>query len=49
MIAKLVIWGKDRTEAIARLRKVLVESKIAGPITNLDYLRAILDTEGELS
>lgn len=47
MIAKLVVWGKDRPEAIAKLRKVLIESHISGPITNMEYCRTILDTKGE--
>ena len=46
MIAKLVVWGKDRATAVSNLRRVLMESRIAGPITNMDYCRAILETEG---
>jgi acetyl-CoA carboxylase biotin carboxylase subunit len=38
MIAKLVTWGRDRAEAIARMRRALGEFKIAGELsTNLDF------------
>ncbi|KAL1408594.1 hypothetical protein Q8F55_005407 [Vanrija albida] len=45
MIAKVIVWGKDRDAAIKQLVKVLSESKIAGPTTNLHYCRAILESD----
>lgn len=42
MIAKVVVWGRDRAAAIAQLNKVLAESKLSGPLTNIHYLREIL-------
>ncbi len=40
MIAKLVTWGRDRAEAIARMRRALSEFTIAGELsTNLDFHR----------
>ena len=44
MIAKLIVHGADRDDAIARLKAALAASRLAGIATNLDYLRAIADT-----
>lgn len=41
MIAKLVVWGEDRTIALRRLLQALDEYRIAGVRTNIDFLRAI--------
>jgi len=42
MIAKLVTWGRDRAEAIARMRRALSEFTIVGELsTNLDFHRWI--------
>jgi acetyl-CoA carboxylase biotin carboxylase subunit len=42
MIAKLATWGRDRAEAIARMRRALSEFTIAGELsTNLDFHRWI--------
>ncbi|XP_044752182.1 methylcrotonoyl-CoA carboxylase subunit alpha, mitochondrial [Coccinella septempunctata] len=38
MIAKLVVWGEDRSIALARLRKNLLEYNIAGLETNVNFL-----------
>lgn len=38
MIAKLVVKGKDRTEALRVLRKALQEYQIVGLNTNIDFL-----------
>lgn len=40
MIAKVIAWGADRNEAIARLGAALGELRIAGPRTNLELLAA---------
>jgi acetyl-CoA carboxylase biotin carboxylase subunit len=39
MISKLVVWGADRAEAIARLRRVLDEYRVAGVRTTLPFFR----------
>jgi acetyl-CoA carboxylase, biotin carboxylase subunit len=40
MICKLVAWGRDRREAIARMRRALDEFRITGDlVTNLDFHR----------
>lgn len=41
MIAKLVIWGKDREEALAILRSKLNEYNIAGLDTNIEFLKSL--------
>ncbi len=43
MLAKLIVHGADRAEAIAKLRAALAASRLSGIATNLDYLRAIAD------
>ncbi|TAL27584.1 MAG: acetyl/propionyl/methylcrotonyl-CoA carboxylase subunit alpha [Alphaproteobacteria bacterium] len=42
MIAKIIAHGKDRATAIANLSRALDETMIAGPKTNLAFLRALL-------
>lgn len=41
MIAKIIVHGKDRAEAIERLSAALAETHVAGPKTNLNFLRAL--------
>jgi len=43
LIAKLVVWGSDRAEALARARRALGEFHIAGVPTTLPFHRLILD------
>lgn len=38
MIAKLVVWGNDRIEALAKLKSKLLEYNIAGLETNVNFL-----------
>ncbi|KAK7686497.1 hypothetical protein QCA50_010095 [Cerrena zonata] len=53
MIAKLVVHGQDRTEALRLLRKALDEYKVVGVSTNVEFLRilagnqAFIDAEVE--
>jgi pyruvate carboxylase subunit A len=42
MISKLCAWGRDREEAIKRMRRALYESIIIGVITNIPFLKAVL-------
>jgi len=46
MLAKLIVRGKDRTEALNRLAESLAETRVAGLETNLLYLRQILASDG---
>jgi len=41
MIAKLVVHGRDRGDALARLRAALAEVEIAGVTTNVEFLRKV--------
>ncbi len=41
MIAKLVVHGADRTEAIGRLRTALAEYHVAGVQTNIEFLHRL--------
>lgn len=43
MLAKLIGIGKDRAEALKNLVSALEETVIFGPITNLNYLKGILE------
>ncbi|WP_036665499.1 biotin carboxylase N-terminal domain-containing protein [Paludibacterium yongneupense] len=45
MIAKLIVWGEDRAQALNRLRQQLADFRIAGVATNLDLLAAIANSE----
>jgi 3-methylcrotonyl-CoA carboxylase alpha subunit len=42
MIAKVIVYDRTRTEAIARMQKALRETVILGTTTNLAFLRALL-------
>jgi len=44
MIAKIIVHGKDRTEALAKLSIALNATAIDGTETNLRYLREIITT-----
>ncbi|KAF8346852.1 3-methylcrotonyl-CoA carboxylase [Amanita rubescens] len=41
MIAKVVVHGRDRTEALRMLRKALDEYHVVGVSTNVEFLRAL--------
>jgi pyruvate carboxylase subunit A len=43
LIAKLIVHGSDRAEAIARAGRALREFVVAGPATTISFHRAILD------
>ena len=42
MIAKLIVWGRDRAEALARLDAALAETHIVGVQTNVAFLRRVV-------
>ena len=52
MISKLTAWGRDRQEAIVRMRRALYEYIIVGVHTNIPFHKAVLENprfvEGEL-
>ncbi len=43
MISKLITWGEDREQAVARMRRALQEYVITGITTNLAFHREVLD------
>ena len=43
LVAKLIVHGADRAEAIARASRALREFAVTGPATTIPYHRAILD------
>ncbi|MBZ0170633.1 acetyl-CoA carboxylase [Candidatus Methylomirabilis lanthanidiphila] len=43
LIAKLVAWGRDRGEAIERLRRALAEYVVLGVKTNIPFHRQVLN------
>ncbi|MCF6273441.1 MAG: acetyl/propionyl/methylcrotonyl-CoA carboxylase subunit alpha [Rhodobacteraceae bacterium] len=45
MIAKLTVWGKNRTEALGRLHRALSNTDIIGCTTNVDFLAALAANE----
>lgn len=53
MVSKLVAWGRDRNEAIARMRRALYEYIIVGVRTNIPFHKAVMENQrfvdGELS
>src|SRR5205814_2306372 len=42
MIAKLIVWGADRAQALARLDLALAQTHIAGLHTNVAFLRRVV-------
>jgi 3-methylcrotonyl-CoA carboxylase alpha subunit len=42
MIAKLIVWGEDRAQAIARMREALTRFEVVGPSTNVDFLGRLM-------
>jgi len=53
LISKLTVWGRDRNEAIARMKRALYEYIIVGVTTNIPFHKAVMNNEyfrrGELS
>lgn len=52
MVSKLIVWGKDRDEAISRMRRALYEFVITGVKNNIPFHKAVMANprfiEGEL-
>ena len=44
MIAKLIVWGADRRQALARLDAALAQTRIVGLHTNVTFLRRVANS-----
>ena len=42
LVAKIIVKGHDRDDAVAKMRATLANTRVHGIETNLDYLRQIL-------
>ncbi len=42
MLAKVIVWGADRGQALARLDRALAETTVLGLGTNIEYLRLLV-------
>jgi 3-methylcrotonyl-CoA carboxylase alpha subunit len=42
MIAKLIVWGEDRAQAIRRMQIALADFEAVGPSTNVDFLARLM-------
>jgi 3-methylcrotonyl-CoA carboxylase alpha subunit len=42
MIAKLIVWGEDRTVARRTMAQALARFQVVGPATNVDFLRRLM-------
>ena len=45
MIAKIIVHGKDRKDALAKMREALIETRLRGLATNLGFLRRVVSDE----
>jgi len=45
LIAKLIVWGATRDEAVARCRRALAEYRITGIRANLDFHLKVMDND----
>jgi 3-methylcrotonyl-CoA carboxylase alpha subunit len=43
MIAKLIVWGADRGQALARMSQALAEFQIVGLATNIAFLKRLVE------
>lgn len=46
MVAKVIVHGTDRSDAVRRLRAALDETTLLGIETNVDYLRKVVTSDG---
>lgn len=43
LLSKLIVWGKDREQAIARMRRALTEYQIVGVRTTIPFVRWLME------
>ena len=46
LIAKLMVHGRTREDAIQKMQRALASTRLGGIPTNLEYLKAILAAKG---
>ncbi|GIZ51812.1 acetyl/propionyl/methylcrotonyl-CoA carboxylase subunit alpha [Noviherbaspirillum aridicola] len=44
MIAKLIVWGEDRAEALAHMSQALAEYQVVGLATNVAFLKRLVES-----
>lgn len=49
MVAKLITWGRDRHEAISRMRRALEEYRVSGVETTITFHRVLMDNRKFIS
>ena len=49
LLSKLIVWGRDRTQAIARMRRALAEYEIIGVRTTLPFDRWLMENQRFIS
>ncbi len=42
MIAKLIVWDRDRSSALQRMREALAQCSVVGPKSNIDFLERLV-------
>ncbi len=45
LVAKIIVWGRNRSEAVARLQRVLDEAHVEGIETLIPFFKALVKTE----
>ncbi|MBC7573703.1 MAG: acetyl/propionyl/methylcrotonyl-CoA carboxylase subunit alpha [Herminiimonas sp.] len=45
MIAKLIVWGRDRPEALALMSKALAACQVVGLVTNIAFLKRLVESD----
>ncbi|PRC93330.1 acetyl-CoA carboxylase biotin carboxylase subunit [Solimicrobium silvestre] len=45
MIAKMIVWGKDRNEALARMAQALAQYQIVGLSSNIGFLQRLIHSK----
>jgi len=43
LLGKLIVWGRDRTEAIARMKRALSEFVVRGAATNIPFHEVVMN------
>lgn len=44
-VAKIIVYGTDREDALAKLQQALKETVVGGIVTNLDYLKSVASSQ----